>query len=92
MSKKKIMLWLLPIFLAAAPLACDQARGKFDQISPGMTRQQVEKLLGKPAMVTGDPANPTATWTYGKEKLVIQYNQDRVQVKQLAQADGAKGK
>jgi len=84
MSKKGLFLWLLLLSLAAAPLACDQARSKFDQISLGMTRQQVEKLLGKPATVTGDPATPTATWTYGKEKLVIQFNQDRVQLKQLA--------
>jgi hypothetical protein len=91
MSKKGLFLWLLLLSLAAAPLACDQARSKFDQISLGMTRQQVEKLLGKPATMTGDPATPTATWTYGKEKLVIQFNQDRVQLKQLAPAERGKG-
>jgi len=91
MSKKRILPWLLPIFLAAAPLACDQARSRFDQISPGMTQQQVEKLLGKPARLTGDPANPTATWTYGQQKLVIQFHQDRVQVKQLATVEKGQG-
>jgi len=53
-----------------------------------MTRQQVEKLLGQPAAWTGDPATPTATWTYGKEKLVIKFNQDRVQLKQVAGGGG----
>lgn len=74
---------MLPIFLAVAPWGCDQARNKFDQIHPGMTRPEVEKLLGKPTRLAGDPANPTATWTYGNQQLVIQFHQDRVQVKQI---------
>ena len=88
MSKKNIVLWLLPIFLAAAPWGCDQARSKFDQVNPGMTRQEIEKLLGKPTRTAGDPANPTATWTYGKQQLILQFHQDRVQVKQIGAVEG----
>ncbi len=84
MTKRNLIPWLLLLSLVLAPLGCDQARSKFDQVNPGMTRQEVEKLLGKPTRTAGDPANPTATWTYGKQQLVIQFHQDRVQVKQLA--------
>ena len=81
---KRLIPWLLILTLAAAPLACDQARSKYDQIKPGMTRQEVEKLLGKPTRMAGAPANPTATWTYGTQQIVLQFHQDRVQVKQIA--------
>lgn len=77
MSKKGLCLWFLLLSLAVTHLACDQARSKFGQITIGIGRQQVEKLLGKPAGVTGDHATATAPWTYGKQKLVIQFNQDR---------------
>ena len=51
MSKRTFILWLLIFCLALAPFGCDQARSNFDQITLGMSRPEVEKLLGQPARV-----------------------------------------
>lgn len=82
MSKKTIFLWLFLIFLPAA-LGCDQARSNFEKINFGMSRTEVEKILGKPAKVDASGGTPIAYWIYGGKQLVVQYNKDKVQVKQI---------
>jgi len=84
MSKRTFILWLLIFCLALAPFGCDQARSNFDQITLGMSRPEVEKLLGQPARVEDNSGKPVAYWTYGGQQLIVQFHQDKVQVKQLA--------
>ena len=91
MSKKSLIFWVLIILLAAL-VGCDQARSNFDKINFGMSRVEVEKLLGQPTRVEGDTARPTAIWTYGDKQLVVQYNKDMVQVKQVGPVAAAKSK
>ena len=78
----KRFLWLL-IFLAV--LGCDQAQSKFDQITMGMSRPDVERLVGLPTRADV-AAEPVSCWIFGDKQVIVQYHKDKVAVKQIAPA------
>lgn len=66
----------------------------YDQIAPGMTRDEVHKLLGKPddtsaTDVGGVLSLSKDTWKAGKKLLTVTYGNDKVALKSFGAADAA---
>jgi hypothetical protein len=83
--RKMIVVWLMIIaFIALA--GCDRARSRFDEVSLGMTRAEVIKILGQPqeeeskTIGTGE----VRRWRFGDQTIVLLFEKERVSGRQLA--------
>ncbi|WP_022977175.1 DUF3862 domain-containing protein [Nevskia ramosa] len=66
----------------------------YDQIAPGMARDEVHKLLGKPddtsaTDVGGVLSLSKDTWKAGKKLLTVTYGNDKVALKSFDAAEAA---
>jgi len=77
---------LLSCVIALAACSSKVTAENYDKIGPGMSRDEVHALLGKPddssaTDVGGVLSLSKETWTAGDKKLTVTYGNDRVALK-----------
>ena len=78
---------LFLVLLISLSVSCSSKRitkANVDQITDGMSKKQVESILGPPTNSNKSPAtSKTTTYTYrqGKDTITIIFNEDKVQSK-----------
>lgn len=88
----KALLKGLVILCFALLIACSQVtQENFDKIQPGMSKEQVINLLGKPTKMAsisiGGLSGTSATWDSKVGLVTIIFINDKVQLKSLSQAN-----
>jgi len=83
----KLLKKLLIITLSLCILACGSKvnQTNFDKIKSGMSQAEVESIIGKPknsaSMGIGEFSGSTATWETNDAKIIIQFVNDKVKIK-----------
>jgi len=85
---KNIMKWVAIIFLSTFLLACAKVTpDNYDKIQTGMSMDQVVSILGEPSDVQSfnfaGLSGTSATWKSGDTTIVVQFFNDKAQVKAL---------
>jgi hypothetical protein len=81
------------LILITLLLACGSKinESNYQKIQEGMTMEQVQTILGEPSKTSsvgiGSLSGTTATWTYDKLTISIQFFNNKVQLKSM---DGGK--
>jgi outer membrane protein assembly factor BamE (lipoprotein component of BamABCDE complex) len=76
---------LLPLIFALA--ACNSSKtltkANVDEVTEGMSRKQVESILGPPTTTTAETKEKKTTYIYsqGKESVTVVFKEDKVQSK-----------
>ncbi|HZS16518.1 MAG TPA: outer membrane protein assembly factor BamE [Candidatus Udaeobacter sp.] len=84
---RSIFRFLLPLVLAMV-VSCSPgkriAKDNVDEVEQGMSKKQVESILGHPTSITNDPIMKQTTYVYrqGKESVTIIFRDDKVQSKE----------
>jgi outer membrane protein assembly factor BamE (lipoprotein component of BamABCDE complex) len=79
------VIFLLPLIFALA--ACNSSKtltkANVDEVAEGMSRKQVESILGPPTATTLETKEKKATYVYtqGKESVTVVFKDDKVQSK-----------
>jgi outer membrane protein assembly factor BamE (lipoprotein component of BamABCDE complex) len=78
---------LLLVFLLAIGVSCTPSKrfdkANVDEVEAGMSKKQVESILGHPTSVTNEPIMKQTTYVYrqGKDSVTIIFTDDKVQSK-----------
>jgi outer membrane protein assembly factor BamE (lipoprotein component of BamABCDE complex) len=78
---------LLLVFLLAIGVSCTPSKrfdkANVDEVEVGMSKKQVESILGHPTSVTNEPIMKQTTYVYrqGKDSVTIIFTGDKVQSK-----------
>lgn len=82
--------WILIALTFIALMACSHkiSEENYNKITPGMTYEEVVKILGKPSstgkFALGEISATTATWEGDNGKVVIQFINDVVKLKNFS--------
>jgi outer membrane protein assembly factor BamE (lipoprotein component of BamABCDE complex) len=78
---------LLLVFLLAIGVSCTPGKrfnkANVDEVEEGMSKKQVESILGHPTSITNEPIMKQTTYVYrqGKDSVTIIFKDDKVQSK-----------
>lgn len=82
-----IIIYLVGLLIGALS-GCDNARGKFDQVNLGMTKDEVVKVLGEPQKqeeeTQGSSTRKVLRWRRGDQEIVLVIEGERVSGKQIS--------
>ena len=84
--------WLISVLLVLSLVACrgDLTPENYARIQNGMSLDEVTGILGKPnessSLGIGSLTGTSASWSDGKTTISVQFVNDKVQFKQMAQA------
>jgi outer membrane protein assembly factor BamE (lipoprotein component of BamABCDE complex) len=79
------LILLLPLIFGLA--ACNSSKtltkANVDEVTEGMSRKQVESILGPPTTTTAETKEKKTTYIYsqGKESVTVVFKEDKVQSK-----------
>jgi outer membrane protein assembly factor BamE (lipoprotein component of BamABCDE complex) len=83
----------LLVLLLALGVSCTPgkriAKDNVDEVEQGMSKKQVESILGRPTSITNDAIMKQTTYLYrqGKDSVTIIFKDDKVQSKESTLSD-----